>query len=168
MRCGFRDSRRSHKSNSNSKNESNAAPCFCGRDASREVRDLAAAVLVAIVGGWGAGLCPDCGRSHGSCVAGFATCVAPTTSTATATAALRFCRSDGSREAGELAATVLIAIVWRYGLGFVLIAGEAVDHAVRASRLPPLLQHQQQHQEQLRAFVGATQVAKLVTLQRLY
>ncbi len=52
------------------------------------------------------------------------------------------------------------------GLGFVLMAGGAVDHALRASRLKPLLQ--QQRQRQLPAFVGAASAAKLATLQRPY
>ncbi len=56
-------------------------------------------------------LCPDCGRHHGSCAAGFAARAAPTTSRA----APCFCRSDASREAGELAAAVSIAIVRRCG-----------------------------------------------------
>ena len=127
-----------------------AAPRFCRSDGSRDAGDLAVTILVAIVWRCGAGLFFDCGRSRGSCGAGFAAPAAPTTATATATATAApcFCGSDGSREAGDLAATVLIAIVWRCGLDFVLIAGEAVDHAARASRLPPFPQPQQQQQQQ--------------------
>ena len=93
-----------------------AEPRFCRSDASREAGELAATVSIAIVRRWVAGLCPDCGRRRGSYAAGFATCVAPTTAKTTS-ATPRFCGSDGSREAGELAAAVSIAIVRRCGAG---------------------------------------------------
>ncbi len=98
---------------------SRAAPRFCGSDGSREADELTAAVSIAIVRRWVAGLCPDCGHRHGSCTAGFAAPAAPTTSRA----APRFCRSDGSREAGELTATVSIAIVRRWVAGLCPVYG---------------------------------------------
>ena len=95
-----------------------AAPRFCGSDGSREADELTAAVSIAIVRRCGACLCPDCVRLGRSCAAGFATSVAPTTAKTTSAAAEpRFCRSDASREAGELAATVSIAIVRRWVAG---------------------------------------------------
>ena len=98
----------------------------------------------------------DCRRS----------CNSKNTSTA---AAPRFCRSDGSREADDLTETVLIAIPRRCGACLCPDCGEAVDHVLRASRLPSLLQQQQQHQQQQRsAFVGATEVAKPVTSRQSY
>lgn len=53
---------------------------------------------------------------------------------------LCFRRSDGSREAGRFTATASIAILLRLDIGICLVAKIVVNHALRASRLPPLPQ----------------------------
>ena len=70
---------------------------------------------------------------------GAATCASPSSSFGLSC----FCRSDASREAGPLAATASIAILLGRIAGICLIANITVKHALRASRLPSLLQKQE-------------------------
>ena len=121
---------------------SRAAPRFCRSDGSREAGELTAAVSIAIVRRWVAGLCPDCVRLGRSCAAGFATCVAPTTAKTTS-AAPAFVGATGVAKPANLQPPYRSPSSGAGLLAFVLIAEVTMDLALRVSRLPPLLQHQE-------------------------